>query len=225
MLSVLAIDGVAYRIAAGLCKMKERCALHLLARDLRPYVGPLWPGSQVKCLQTMTDVRTLQRDACDYASSDHCRKAFLHGLMRHPDLHVYLTVSILVMVEEEDDADFVRRIVMEAVTRCGIALQYASEAMRDDRDVVLAVRHHGWALEFASPRLRGDRDVVLTAVRNDGSALQDASGDLQCDKEVVLAAVKQGRTALQFASGEIRRNFIVFLYLVYSSITRNPSLL
>ena len=48
----------------------------------------------------------------------------------------------------------------------GLALEYASEELRGDKEVVLeAVRQNGWLLEYASEELRGDREVVLEAVR------------------------------------------------------------
>ena len=47
--------------------------------------------------------------------------------------------------------------VLAAVTRNGFALKYASETLKDDRDVVLAaVAQNGFALEYASETLKND---------------------------------------------------------------------
>jgi hypothetical protein len=46
-------------------------------------------------------------------------------------------------------------------------------------------------LQYASDDLKADKEVVLAAVTQNGNALQYASEDLKADKEVVLAAVTQ----------------------------------
>ena len=48
------------------------------------------------------------------------------------------------------------------VNRDGLALQYASEEMRNDMDVVFAaVKQHGMALLYALDKTRNDRDVIF----------------------------------------------------------------
>ena len=73
----------------------------------------------------------------------------------------------------------------------GLALQYASEALRDDRRVCLTAVHvSGLALAFCSQRLRDDRGVVLVAVRREGTSLQFASRRLRGDRALAFAAVR-----------------------------------
>jgi hypothetical protein len=56
----------------------------------------------------------------------------------------------------DDDHDWRTALVLNPG-----ALQFAPEALRNDREVVLAaVSASGWVLFFASPTLRADRDVV-----------------------------------------------------------------
>ena len=56
------------------------------------------------------------------------------------------------------------------------ALEYASERLRDDKDIVLAaLGNDGMALEYASERLRDDYGIVLYAIRNNMRALEYAS--------------------------------------------------
>ena len=45
-------------------------------------------------------------------------------------------------------------------------------------------------IQYASDKLKGDRDIVLTAVTLDGSVLQYSSKALNDDREIVLAAVR-----------------------------------
>ena len=79
------------------------------------------------------------------------------------------------------------------------------EALRADREVVLAaVKKQGMALEYAAEPLRSDREVVLAAVKKTGGALRYACPELRDDREVVLAAVRQRGNALHWASARLR---------------------
>ena len=52
--------------------------------------------------------------------------------------------------------------MIEAVRQNGNALQYASQELTRDREVVMeAVRQNGWALQFASEELKRHREVVI----------------------------------------------------------------
>jgi hypothetical protein len=87
--------------------------------------------------------------------------------------------------------------VLEAVTKDGWELKYASDALRGDRDVVMAaVKKWGGALRFASDDLQNDRDVVMAAVNEDWLALKFASEELQGDREVIMADIKQNLKTL-----------------------------
>lgn len=63
----------------------------------------------------------------------------------------------------------------------GMALQYASKELRDNRQFVMtAVQNSsGFALKYASKRLRADREIVYEAVKRWKSPLKYASQDLQ----------------------------------------------
>lgn len=60
--------------------------------------------------------------------------------------------------------------MLAAAKKDGWSLEYSSEEMRGDSEVVLAaVKKDGWPFEAASKKMRGDRDVVLRAiVQQDG---------------------------------------------------------
>jgi aconitase A len=67
---------------------------------------------------------------------------------------------------------------------------------KNNKEIVLiVVKDWGTLLEYASEELRGDREVVLTAIRScqhtSWSALQYASEELRNDKEVVLEALQK----------------------------------
>jgi len=104
-------------------------------------------------------------------------------------------------------------VVLAAVERHGIALQYASEELRGDRDFVLeAVKKNGLSLEYASEALKADYEVALEAVKEDWTSLQFVSDDLKDNRNVVLEAVKGSlRGGFKFASNNLRadRDFVL----------------
>ena len=60
---------------------------------------------------------------------------------------------------------------MVAVAQDGRALRFASDAMKNDKEVVMvAVAQDGRALEYASDALKNDEEVVMFAVAQDGRA-------------------------------------------------------
>ena len=80
--------------------------------------------------------------------------------------------------------------MLQRVARAGLALEYATEELRGDREVVMtAVASNGWALEYATEDLRGDREVVMTAVASNGWGVNHASEELRGDREVMEAAL------------------------------------
>jgi hypothetical protein len=83
-----------------------------------------------------------------------------------------------------------------------VALKFASQLLKADREVVLAavtqkVPH--WCFPTTPRRPKADRDFVLAAETRNGRALKYASEPWKTDKEVVLAAAKQDGLALEYA--------------------------
>lgn len=72
---------------------------------------------------------------------------------------------------------------------------------------MVAVQNDGTALQFASDELRNDKDIVLNAVKQNGSSLKLASERLQNDKDIVMTAVQQNRYALMYASKELQEDY------------------
>lgn len=108
----------------------------------------------------------------------------------------------------------------------GMAAKFATDAMRNRKDVMLiAVQQNGMAVQFAGPDLAGDKALVLAAVKQTylalqfanknflmdvlrfgGTALQYADDTFKKDKDVVLVAVCQNGNALQHADDTLRGN-------------------
>ena len=103
-------------------------------------------------------------------------------------------------------------------------LEYASERLKDNKDIVMHAVSKSTGVElfsedrpeegytyndalcYASERLRDDTDVVLLSVENNPDSLKSASARLQNDYDVVLTAVKGNAHSLKYASEELRNN-------------------
>jgi hypothetical protein len=96
--------------------------------------------------------------------------------------------------------------ILEASAQWGLAS--AQSGFHTDRELVrAAVLESPFALQFADDALRADREIVLAAVRNDDSdeahALQFADDELRSDREIVLAAVRKNPTAIAHISKDL----------------------
>jgi len=105
-----------------------------------------------------------------------------------------------------------REVVMTAVSQDGIALEYAADHLKSDREVVMtAVRQDGVSLEYAADHLKSDREVVMTAVSVMGYALRYAAKKFQADKEVAMTAVCQNGIALECVAEPLQADMEVRL--------------
>ena len=104
-----------------------------------------------------------------------------------------------------------------------LALQYASEELRGDPQVLLeAVTQNGIALVYASEKLKGDRELVLAAVKQNDSALEYASEELRADLNFIKEVIKQNPKLaenLKFILKAVRQNFLVLRFAEEKTIT------
>jgi len=96
-----------------------------------------------------------------------------------------------------NDQMSVKDLVLTAVKKDGKALQYASDELKNDKDVVFAAFQR---MGFSVENHMSVRDMVLTAVEKRGDALDYAAPDLKADRGVVLAAIEKSGNAWIFAS-------------------------
>ena len=118
-----------------------------------------------------------------------------------------------------------RQFALDVIAKGGHILQFLSDTLKDDREVVLAqlrAKNYGGALlEFASGRLQRDRDVVLEAVRTAPSLLEnillyveytpEERDQLLSDVEIMTTAVAQFGGAIRYASHSCRTNRTVVM--------------
>ena len=68
----------------------------------------------------------------------------------------------------------------------------------------MALSHNGRSLQYASEDLQADEEIVLVAVYQNGCALEFSKGDLNADKKVVLLAVAENSFAMHWASNDLQ---------------------
>ena len=106
-----------------------------------------------------------------------------------------------------------KQIVKLLLTKFPAALEYLP-AFQGDREMVLhAVKCDGKALEFASDEMKDCAEVVTSAMRRCQAAVGHASERLRCDKEFVRDAYRLSHVALQLAGDNVKqdRNFVLSL--------------
>ena len=116
-----------------------------------------------------------------------------------------------------------KEFVTELVGIWGNVLQYATPALKGDKEVVLVAvaedtgshlgREQQKPLSYAAPALQADKEIVLVAVALFGTDLQYAVA-LQADKDVVSVAVAQNGMALEHADPVVKADATVVLVAV-----------
>ena len=102
-----------------------------------------------------------------------------------------------------------RRLWVEKVKNSPLALEYASEDIKADPEVVLAaVGEYGPAFRYAAEHLKADPEVVLAAVKANPSALQFASERFLGDRKSILELVRATKAAFLtwWAAEELRED-------------------
>ena len=90
--------------------------------------------------------------------------------------------------------------VIARINEFPLDLFYASETIRNDREVVeIAIRKDGKAIKYANHVLRAERDLCLIAVTSDGLALNYISPKLKNDEEIITTAISQNPRAIRYA--------------------------
>ena len=107
------------------------------------------------------------------------------------------------LVEMPDYARNDKSFVCAALSVSSSQFEHVSEALRDDRDVVLAAAQSPSVLRTASARLRDDKEVVLRCVSSSGNVAH-ASERLRGDGEVAIHAAADA--SFRHVSEELRND-------------------
>lgn len=215
---------------AALCKGVQ--AIHAFFRK-----GGIWQGEPTARFLAMLKAKTnlnmenvmdyiilqFPRDVLDSPQGEFlsCKTRFMEDFDRARKLRViYEYPSALRFLGHRDRGEW--DVVIEAVTRNGATLEYASGELRENEELVkIAVARTGSALQFVGYAFRNRMEVVRVAVERDPTALKyDGSGiDRTTDewRNLVLSAVKRYGLALQWAGRHLRDDFEVVNAAVYEN--------
>ena len=143
----------------------------------------------IKCRKEMPNIFKLVSFVPVYRELNQLKSVEEEGITKNEELYIIVNDKL--------------QDTINNLTQNGNALQYVSDELKNDKEVVLAaITEDGRALEYASDELKNDKEVVLAAVTQYGRALEYASDELKNDKDVVLAAVTEDGWALQYSSDE-----------------------
>ena len=106
----------------------------------------------------------------------------------------------------------VKEIMMEVVKNDIFALYYASDTLKNNRDLVLeSVKNNGLSLCWASEDLRSDEEIVLEAVKQDGYSFQYANENLKKDKNIVIMCAEANNWSVIYADENLQKDKDVLL--------------
>ena len=156
------------------------------------------------------------------------KKKMLEVLKNYPDALQYANEKIQT---DKDIIDFIIRTQAEALNYAkhfnqnkelvlfaieaasdGWILQYVSETLKNDQDVVLAaVKEDSEVFQFASIHLRRNKEFIKTIDHHVQicEVIQHADDTIKADKEIMLLAVAQDGLVLKHASKELKNDLQV----------------
>ncbi|MCU9936310.1 DUF4116 domain-containing protein [Mycoplasmopsis cynos] len=144
MLEVVKWNGNALRYASEELKKDREVVLEVMKRDYRvalQYASKeLWSDKDVVLEAVKRDYRVLQ-----YASKElwSDKDVVLEVMKQYGDIFLNL-FTLFISDEMKKEFGKNRDIMLEAVKRNGYALQFASEELKKDKDVVLEAGKSGW---------------------------------------------------------------------------------
>jgi hypothetical protein len=118
-------------------------------------------------------------------------------------------------------------LVLQAVQRNGLWLEFASERLRDDMDIAkIAVEQNGDALKFVSQRLQNNDDIVFTACHLNDNCLDEDFNKFRGMYEpdiFMLMMISNGRhkstddSPLMYANERFRDNEVLVRHVIKKS--------
>lgn len=107
-----------------------------------------------------------------------------------------------------------KELILLAITSNPNAIQYASERLKGDAEVVLSSfkgLNAASAFQYASAELKNDLLFIKKAVQINGLIIQYVGKEIKKDKEISLLAVQQNGAALQYLFKKFKKDKEVIL--------------
>lgn len=100
----------------------------------------------------------------------------------------------------------------DGVEQFETVLAFASKDLCADKEVILAaLKWDGYAIRYASDALKNDREVAMAAVQNDiyGEAFECIGEGLQADQEIILEGLNCNRSIFDLLPKAIQEDAVV----------------
>ena len=111
--------------------------------------------------------------------------------------------------KKTDDKDH----VLGRVKRNATYIRYASDRLKDDKEVVMAAMDSAYSYQkifkYVSKRLQSHRSVIIKAVSIDRTVYNSLPKITRFKKQVTLAAVSKDGNSLRFTSNELKDDYQV----------------
>ena len=103
--------------------------------------------------------------------------------------------------------------VLNRVKRDATYIRYASDRLKDDKEVVMAAMNSAYSYQeifkHISKRLQSQLSVIIKGVSTDKSIYKSLPKNTRFKKQVTLAAVSKNGDSLRFTSNELKDNYQV----------------
>ncbi|KAG2387274.1 hypothetical protein C9374_001606 [Naegleria lovaniensis] len=106
-----------------------------------------------------------------------------------------------------------KEIMLKAVQDLGFLLEFSSDELKKDRDIILTAVRKAIklgcknVLEYASQEVATDKEFVLKALKfNSLEVIESLNSNFKAEKEIILEAVKNDGRSLFYASKELQKD-------------------
>ena len=158
-------------------RMDEKNATSPINRTLIEFVKPC--DKNDKCLNSFEG----------NIEEDYSRSNFTFTLNGNI-VEFYDKILYLETTQPGDFNIFNRNLLMDLVKINEYVLQYASDELKDDKEIVLAsIKNEPFTLFNASERLQNDKELNIEVVKMQGILIFDLSDKLRKDEDIINTAV------------------------------------
>merc|ERR1712242_228252 len=118
-----------------------------------------------------------------------------------------------------------RSFVMAALERDPLILQFASTALKADKELVLCAVNRSWkALQYAASELQSHLEVATLALAQNPLALQFTASNIKGNRDMVMDAVKKDPQTLKFASRKLQADDVISATAYAAYVTQQCNL-
>ena len=112
-----------------------------------------------------------------------------------------------------------KEIVLHAITKTPRDLEFVSDSLQNDRDIIFTAVSNGIRLERIPVKFRNDKEIVLIAIKKFPFNFQQASLELKEDPDVIITALNN-RISMGFIKSQL---IFVNNDVIFAALKNNPN--